>query len=111
MEGGGVGLPAGLEEVEMKPRQQSSLLRQVSELGCMYLLSIHTQCVYTHTHTHTEEELAEEKQKLYKSIGYSENAAVASYSDEVSTVACVHGVLQTNQVQISFTYTSTLRTK
>ena len=77
----------------------------------VFTLDTYTMCIHTHTHTHTEEELAEEKQKLYKSIGYSENAAVASYSDEVSTVACVHGVLQTNQIQISFTYTSTLRTK
>lgn len=35
------------------------------------------------SHTHTEKEVLAEKEKLYKSLGYSESKKAASYPKEV----------------------------
>ena len=51
----------------------------------------------------SEEELLEEKKKMYEAIGYSENAEAAIYPKEVYTCTCA--VLCTSHFHLMTCYT------
>ena len=55
---------------------------------------------------HTEEELRQEKEKLYEAIGYSEHAQVSIYPEKVTTTG---HYLEINTLEIQINSTCTCR--